>query len=446
MKRLVPAIVCSILSSIALAAVNPQLGFSELQQNQAQPHITINSADRTISQALAGQITINFITDTNLSLLSSQWPYGTILFTDTGPVLTSARDVIYPNVDSQTGGISRMQFIVQNDTARTLTIKRSGQTGVAIAAGESALVRHNGTDIEEVAAGGGGGGTVDLTSDVTGVLPFANGGTNLSSASDDTVMVSSGSAWQAKSIPNCVDTGGNHVNYTTSTNTWSCGTSSSGGGGGGSADDITYDNTTSEMSATDVQEAVDELDARADAASSQLDYLYLNQLYSNGSIPGSNTVSNSSLETEFSTTHTVNANTVTARAVLRIRLFGTYSTDASVAPTIRIQVKMGGNTILDTTAVTTVVGIDDRGWSVEGQCIFFSAGESANADAQGLAQFATALTTGLSVNMVNTDEIGVDTTQDTDFTVSAQWNNADTDNTITLRQFVLELTHRNPLE
>src|SRR5437773_9450679 len=43
-------------------------------------------------------------------------------------------------------------------------------------------------------------------------------------------MVSNGSAWQAKALPNSTDTGGNHLNYTTATNAFSCGTSGGGGG------------------------------------------------------------------------------------------------------------------------------------------------------------------------------------------------------------------------
>lgn len=77
-------------------------------------------------------------------------------------------------------------------------------------------------------------GAVDLTATgaTTGPLLFSKGGTNLSSAADDTTMVSSGSAWVATAIPNCTDTGGNHLNYATATNSFSCGTSGSGGGGG----------------------------------------------------------------------------------------------------------------------------------------------------------------------------------------------------------------------
>lgn len=71
-------------------------------------------------------------------------------------------------------------------------------------------------------------GSIDLATKVTGILPTANGGTGMGSAPDDTILMSNGSFWQARSIPSCPDTGGNHLNYDVSTNTWLCGTSTSG--------------------------------------------------------------------------------------------------------------------------------------------------------------------------------------------------------------------------
>lgn len=56
-------------------------------------------------------------------------------------------------------------------------------------------------------------------------VAFADGGTGLSSAADDTALVSSGTAWQAKAIADCDDTSGAHLNYDTGTNAFSCGTS-----------------------------------------------------------------------------------------------------------------------------------------------------------------------------------------------------------------------------
>lgn len=75
-----------------------------------------------------------------------------------------------------------------------------------------------------------------LTTDAA--VTFAQGGTGLAAAADDTVMVSNASAWQAKAIADCDDSGGNHLNYDTGTNAFSCGTS---GGGGSTAFDAIGD-------------------------------------------------------------------------------------------------------------------------------------------------------------------------------------------------------------
>lgn len=74
------------------------------------------------------------------------------------------------------------------------------------------------------AAGNPSFGAVSLTTDVSGTLPVANGGTNLTAATDDDTMVGNGTTWQSKAIPDCDDTSGNHLNYDTTTNTFSCGT------------------------------------------------------------------------------------------------------------------------------------------------------------------------------------------------------------------------------
>ncbi len=56
-------------------------------------------------------------------------------------------------------------------------------------------------------------------------VAMLSGGTGLSTAADDTTLVSTGTAWEAKTLPNCTDSAGNHLNYTQATNAFSCGTS-----------------------------------------------------------------------------------------------------------------------------------------------------------------------------------------------------------------------------
>jgi hypothetical protein len=70
---------------------------------------------------------------------------------------------------------------------------------------------------------------------LSGSASLAQNGTGAGSpAGADSVLQSTAAgttAWSA-ALPNCTDTGGNHLNYTSATHAFSCGTTSSGGGGG----------------------------------------------------------------------------------------------------------------------------------------------------------------------------------------------------------------------
>ena len=111
---------------------------------------------------------------------------------------------------------------VQDGAADLVTL--TSATEVAPNQGTTTTVLHGN------AAGQASWGSVSLTADVSGILGTARGGTGLdtSATPDDRVLVSDGlGAWAAKSIPGCLDTTGNHLNYDAATNTLSCGTSSS---------------------------------------------------------------------------------------------------------------------------------------------------------------------------------------------------------------------------
>lgn len=89
--------------------------------------------------------------------------------------------------------------------------------------------RATGTGVAHLTSGVLSASEVDLASEVTGVLPLANGG-GLTTVTDDNIAIANGSVWQSKAIPDCTDTGGNHLNYTAATNALSCGTSGGGAG------------------------------------------------------------------------------------------------------------------------------------------------------------------------------------------------------------------------
>lgn len=162
-------------------------------------------------------------------------------------------------------------------------------------------------------------------------------------------------------------------------------------------------------------------------------------VYVNTTIPAGNTVANTTTETAFTSTYDIPTNTLAVGSVIRIKLWGTYSTDAVLAPTIRGRLKLDATTVIDTGTITAIIGATNRGWSGEAQLVVTATGGSGSVDSQGLVEFSTAATAALLVNAPNTAGIAVDTTQALTASVTVQWGTADADNTITLRQMAIWL-------
>lgn len=67
------------------------------------------------------------------------------------------------------------------------------------------------------------GTDIDLTGEVTGTLPVANGGTGQTAATADGSLIGNGSAFVVRVVPDC-DAAGNAVNFDQTTDAWSCAT------------------------------------------------------------------------------------------------------------------------------------------------------------------------------------------------------------------------------
>lgn len=155
-------------------------------------------------------------------------------------------------------------------------------------------------------------------------------------------------------------------------------------------------------------------------------------LYANTSIPAGNTVANTAADTNFTSKYTLAANALSVGQVIRFTASGTYGTALLVAPTITLSVKFG-STVVASGSQTLILNLANKGWSLDAQFIVFATGSSGTIEGQGDFSFDTAVT-----KTVNTSSITVNTTVSNDLQISANWSAANSNNTITLRQLIIE--------
>lgn len=121
--------------------IDNDFNLQEMTYYQNDKYVTHNEENRRIAAAVAGSTTLNFSSDANMTINSSDtdgtesWRYQTLVITDSGVVLTTGRDVILPSK----GGL---HFVI-NKTAQTLTFKTSGGTGVAVSTSTNDLIIYN---------------------------------------------------------------------------------------------------------------------------------------------------------------------------------------------------------------------------------------------------------------------------------------------------------------
>lgn len=160
--------------------------------------------------------------------------------------------------------------------------------------------------------------------------------------------------------------------------------------------------------------------------------------YVNTTVPAGNTVADTASETAFASSKTFAGGSLVVGSVVRVTMYGVYST-ALIAPTLRGKLKLGSTTVLDTGALTTVAGVTNAGWSAFAMFVVTAVGAGGTVEAQGFAQFATAATTGLSVNIANTAAVSIDLSASQALTTTVQWSAGSASNTISLRECLIEV-------
>ena len=161
-------------------------------------NVTNDNLGVAIEQALVETATVSFssanvtLTLTNTNASQTARALRLNLTGTTG----GARDLIVPAIQKP--------YIVNNGTADTITVKVTGQTGVAVPAGRSYLLYNNGTDVvnalEGISVVSGGTGLETLTAESvvigngTNSVKFVAPGTNAN------VLTSNGSAWVSQAV------------------------------------------------------------------------------------------------------------------------------------------------------------------------------------------------------------------------------------------------------
>ena len=141
----------------------------------------VGSADVTFASA---NVTLT-LTDTNASQTARNLRLN--LVGTTG----GARDLIVPAIEKV--------YIVNNGCADTVTVKVTGQTGIAVPAGRSYLLYNNGTDVvnalEGISVASGGTGLETLTAESVVVGNGTNAVKFVAPGTSSNVLTSNGTAW-----------------------------------------------------------------------------------------------------------------------------------------------------------------------------------------------------------------------------------------------------------
>jgi hypothetical protein len=156
-------------------------------------NVTNDNLGVAIEQALVETATVTFASaNVTLSLSNTNASQtARALRLDLTGTTGGARDLIVPAIQKP--------YIVNNGTADTITVKVTGQTGVAVPAGRSYLLYNNGTDVVNALDGisvvSGGTGTNTLTAESVVVGNGANAVKFVAPGTAANILTSNGSAW-----------------------------------------------------------------------------------------------------------------------------------------------------------------------------------------------------------------------------------------------------------
>lgn len=156
-------------------------------------NVTNDNLGVAIEQALVETATVTFASANvtlNLTNTNAAQDARALRLNLTGTT-GGARDLIVPAIQKP--------YIVNNGTADTITVKVSGQTGVAVPAGRSYLLYNNGTDVvnglEGISVASGGTGLETLTAESVVIGNGTDAVKFVAPGASSNVLTSNGSGW-----------------------------------------------------------------------------------------------------------------------------------------------------------------------------------------------------------------------------------------------------------
>lgn len=156
------------------------------------------------------------------------------------------------------------------------------------------------------------------------------------------------------------------------------------------------------------------------------------------------TCANTGTETSMVSGTGIGTNTLPANCPLvgkswRLRCAGIYSTKASGAGTIQIQIKAGTTVLFNTAAQTSTDNMANQMWEVDAIWTCRSTGASGTGIGQTAFKFTIGAGNQQTWPMANSSPTTVDTTASKAITLTWKWGTADAGNTATCSTMIIEL-------
>ena len=151
------------------------------------------------------------------------------------------------------------------------------------------------------------------------------------------------------------------------------------------------------------------------------------------------TVASTAAETTLlASAYTIQANYLTAGTTLRIKARGVIGNTAT--PTLRIRAKLGGATVVDTTAVTMSAITGSMDMDIAMDITIRTAGGTGTAIGGGGILYQTANNTAtLKIAAPTASTTTIDTTSNSSFDLTAQWGASSASNTLTVTTLTVEV-------